>query len=198
MLLVFSFISCGGDDDDNTAQILAWKSYQDKVYRDVVNSGEYSELTSRTGNGSSRYKKSTDITDNDSRSSVSPRLIEITEGSPLFTDSVLCRYMGWYLSEEGTKVVFDGTENMVIDGTEYKFNKQQGIGFMVYDVVPGWIDLLTSVMSVGDEYEVCIPHQLAYGTSGRGSIPYYTTLFFKMKLLGVYRKQTTADDKLKN
>lgn len=189
--LVFVFASCG-DDDDNTAEILEWKAQQDQVYRDVSNSGQYSELISRTGNGSVYYKTSNNITDQIPFSAVSPRLIEVTDTPPLFSDSVVCRYMGWYLNSDNEKVVFDGTENMVIDGTEYNFNRQGGVGFQVGGVIAGWSDIL-QIMYPGNEYEVCIPQQLAYGSSGSGSIKYYTTLFFKLKLLKVFRKQTTDD-----
>ncbi len=201
VLLVFSLVSCGNDDDDSTAEMLVWKAQQDQVFRNVANSGLYSDLGSKTGDGTLYYRSSTMITDNDAPvtlAGISPRLIEITGERPLFTDSVVVRYMGWYLDEDNEKVVFDGTENMVIDGTTYTFNKMQGIGFLANGVIAGWTDILTSVMYVGDEYEVCIPQQLAYKSSGSGSIKYYTTLFFNIKLLGIYRKESTDDDKTKS
>lgn len=161
-ILAFSFMSCGGNDDDSTAEILAWKAHQDQIFRNVASSGTYSELVSRTGDGSVYYKVSTDITDNDTKSAPSTRLIEVPANErPLSTDSVVCRYMGWYLDADNKTVIFDGTETMTINGVKAEYNRQQGIGFMANQVIAGWTDLLTGIMSVGDEYEVCIPQQLA-------------------------------------
>lgn len=194
-IFALSFISCG-DDNDSNADVLAWKAHQDQVFRDVANSGLYFEQGSKTGDGSVYYRRSTLIADNDApRSLVSPRLQEITGAHPLFTDSVRVRYMGWYLNADNEKVVFDGTENIKIDGKEYTFNEPQGRGFFANGVIAGWTDIMTNIMYPGDEYEVCIPQQLGYKSSGSGSIPYYTTLFFDIKLLEVWRLQTTDDNK---
>lgn len=192
--LVVVFVSCGDDDDDNEA-LIAWKSHQDKIFRDSVATGRFSELPSGTKNGSVYYRRSNEI---------GTKLIEITDTPPMFSDSVVCRYTGWYYNSNNEKVEFDTTEGDA--------NAQGGRGFSLAGyvasdgtrkggVIDGWVDIL-QIMSVNDEYLVCIPQQLGYGATGRYdsytgvySIPQYTTLFFNIKLLKIFRKTSTDDDK---
>lgn len=48
--------------------------------------------------------------------------------------------------------------------------------------VSGWIEIL-QWMKPGDRWEVYIPYKSAYGESGGGTIPGYSTLIFDMKLV---------------
>lgn len=53
------------------------------------------------------------------------------------------------------------------------------------EVIVGW-DLGIPGMRVGGRRQIIIPHQLAYGTSGRGTtIPGFATLLFEVELLSV-------------
>jgi len=53
------------------------------------------------------------------------------------------------------------------------------------EVIVGW-DLGIPGMRVGGRRQIIIPHQLAYGTSGRGTtIPGFATLLFEVELLAV-------------
>lgn len=53
------------------------------------------------------------------------------------------------------------------------------------EVIVGW-DLGIPGMQVGGRRQIIIPHQLAYGTSGRGTtIPGFATLLFEVELLAV-------------
>lgn len=192
--LVAVFVSCGDDDDEATAELIAWKAHQDQIFRDSVNTGRFSELKSNTGNGSVYYRKSNEI---------GTKLIEITDTPPLFTDSVVCRYTGWYYNSKNERVTFDTTEG--------SSNAQGGRGFSlagyvnnsgtrIGGVIDGWVDIL-QIMHINDEYLVCLPQQLAYGYNGSYDsnnkvyvVPQYTTLFFNIKLLKIFRKQTTGDD----
>ncbi len=51
-------------------------------------------------------------------------------------------------------------------------------------VISGWTVALQHMVE-GDKYEVWIPQQLAYGASGSGDIPGYSTLIFEMELVSV-------------
>lgn len=77
----------------------------------------------------------------------------------------------------------------LIDGTEfdssYKRNKPAQFG--VTQVIKGWTEAL-KMMPVGSEYELCIPYDLAYGERGNRNIPPYSTLIFKVELLGIVEK----------
>ncbi|HYN45272.1 MAG TPA: FKBP-type peptidyl-prolyl cis-trans isomerase [Allosphingosinicella sp.] len=41
------------------------------------------------------------------------------------------------------------------------------------------------MMNVGDRYEFAIPYNLAYGPTGRGTIPGGATLLFTIELIGI-------------
>ena len=170
---VISFSSCM-DDDTNTIDE-AWKSYNDQQIRDVIANSEYKPLESYSRNGFVYWKNTEFITDSESPS----KSTKITQGgTPYFTDSVVVRYEGWYLNSDGSKYVFDTTEG--------DSNAQAGRGFRVGNsgLIDGWVTILQN-MTVGEQVEVVIPYQLAYGTTKYSDIPGYTTLRFNIKLLKI-------------
>ena len=78
-------------------------------------------------------------------------------------------------------------EGKLINDTIFDSSYQRGepIVFGVTQVIPGWTEAL-QLMSVGSEYELYIPYDLAYGERGAGaSIPPFSTLIFKVELLGI-------------
>lgn len=174
--------SCGDDDDDNTAQ--DWKEYQDKIYKDIVNKQSYTEVRSRTGNGSVYMKKYTQA---DSPFKDVTRSLKST---PQFGDTVIVRYMGWYYKNDKAPYIFDGTElgDYYIDGVKYTWNKNQedGVSFVLQkgSIIEGWNTVLYA-MTEGEAVNVVIPSELGYGTTAKKTIPANTTLFFDIKLLQV-------------
>jgi FKBP-type peptidyl-prolyl cis-trans isomerase FklB len=96
----------------------------------------------------------------------------ITPGSgpkPAATDTVVVNYRG-----------------TLINGTEFDNSYQRGepISFPLNRVIPGWTEGL-QLMPVGSKYKFYIPHQLAYGLNGAGSIPGGATLIFEVELLNI-------------
>jgi len=189
-ILLVSFIGMAScSDDDNNGYDEEWKKYNDSIYYSLGDKPEYSKANSLSENGFIYIKKFTS-----ENSPFETKFTEITDESPLFTDSVVCRYMGWYFAKDGTPIIFDGTENeIVINGETYtkNFNKKQGTSFRVNGVIDGWATALQG-MKAGDECQICIPFLLGYGVNGLTSsgvqiIPGYTTLWFNMKLLKVIR-----------
>lgn len=86
--------------------------------------------------------------------------------------------------EDKVKVNYEGK---LIDGTVFdsSYDRGEPIVFGVTQVIAGWTEAL-QLMSVGSEYELYIPYNLAYGERGAGaSIPPYATLIFKVELLGI-------------
>ena len=51
-------------------------------------------------------------------------------------------------------------------------------------VIKGWQQAL-KMMPVGSTWELYIPYDLAYGERGTRDIPPYSTLIFKVELLGI-------------
>ena len=51
-------------------------------------------------------------------------------------------------------------------------------------VIAGWQEVL-KMMPVGSEWEIYIPQDKAYGSRETGNIPPFSTLIFKVELLGI-------------
>lgn len=186
-LSALSLASCS-DDDNNYEVSQEWRDYQaswvEKV-RDAVKEGVYTPIRSESRLDYIYWRTSDYITNNmagdfdkdgpealpEVKSTLSTVREEVYE-----TDQVELRYEGWYYNSEGNKVIFDSTE------TGTNGNNQGTSTFTVNGTVDGFKTALLD-MKVGDEWIVCIPYKLGYGTSGSSSIPGYTTLFFDIKLL---------------
>lgn len=85
---------------------------------------------------------------------------------------------GQYAEVEYTGTLTDGKQFDSNAGKPSKF--PVGVGFFV----PGF-DAALSAMGVGAEWEVYIPAEQAYGAQGKGEIKPYSTLVFRIKVLGV-------------
>ncbi|MDB4196047.1 FKBP-type peptidyl-prolyl cis-trans isomerase [Flavobacteriales bacterium] len=81
------------------------------------------------------------------------------------------------------KTHYKGT---LIDGTKFDSSYDRGkpAVFGVTRVIPGWVEAL-QIMPVGSKWELYIPHYLAYGERGQGTIPPYATLVFELELLAI-------------
>lgn len=96
------------------------------------------------------------------------------EVKPLYTDKVSVYYKGTLIT--GTRFDgFKGTAPTVFDTPS---------SFTVSGVIAGWTEALQR-MNVGDRWEVYIPWNYAYGSSGSGDIIGYSALTFDMQLYGI-------------
>jgi len=81
----------------------------------------------------------------------------------------------------------------VFDGTEPGLPAQM----KVTEVIPGWTEAL-SLMREGDQWQIVIPANLAYGArgAGNGAIPPNQTLIFDLTLVAVtpYKEPPKQDD----
>ena len=64
------------------------------------------------------------------------------------------------------------------------YKRGKSATFRVNQVIQGWQEAL-KLMPVGSVWELYIPFNLAYGERGTRDIPPYSTLVFKVELLGV-------------
>lgn len=181
------FMNSCSDDDDNEIDE-EWKAYNEDIVAKTAAKSEYKPRKSLTGNGT-LYWKYTDFFDMEDEK-YNPKTTPSTKitdtGTPYVTDSVIVRYEGWYFLKDGTKYIFDSTEG--------DNNSQAGRLFTLSSLaqggVMGWVDML-QYMHEGEAVEVCIPYQLGYGTTGYytstgiQTIPGYTTLWFRIKLLKI-------------
>ncbi|MCD7978156.1 MAG: FKBP-type peptidyl-prolyl cis-trans isomerase [Tannerellaceae bacterium] len=150
-----------GDDDDDIAVDEEWKVLNDTAFQEIANNPDYTRLQSLNNNGFIYYKV-------------------LTEGTGTkkiyYNSTVDVYYKGWFI--DGT--VFDEKlEEYAVPAT-----------WTVNSRIPGWITAL-QYMVEGDEWEICIPQQLAYGSvgfkdnSGNVVIKPYSTLIFSLKVVGV-------------
>lgn len=77
-------------------------------------------------------------------------------------------------------------EGKLIDGTIFDSSYQRGepATFGCTQVIKGWTEALTN-MPVGSVWEIYIPQEKAYGARQAGKIPPFSTLIFKVELLGI-------------
>ena len=96
----------------------------------------------------------------------------ITEGTgsehPFQTAQVTVNYMGYFFDDPNQTFDAGGTN----------------VTFSVDKVVRGF-GTAVQHMRVGDEWEICIPYFLGYGTTTYGTIKGYSTLFFKVTLVKI-------------
>jgi FKBP-type peptidyl-prolyl cis-trans isomerase FklB len=80
----------------------------------------------------------------------------------------------------------------LIDGTEFDSSYKRGepATFPVTGVIKGWTEAL-QLMPVGSKWQLFIPSELAYGPSGRPSIPPSSTLLFDLELISI--KESVKD-----
>lgn len=81
------------------------------------------------------------------------------------------------------KVLYKGT---LLNGQVFDENLQNGIEVSVglQQVIPGWDEML-SAMKLGQKVKAIIPWSLAYGRSGSGPIPPFSSLVFEMELIKI-------------
>ncbi len=92
--------------------------------------------------------------------------------------------------EDQVRVNYEGR---TIDGEVFDSSYERGepVTFQVNQVIPGWQEAL-KMMHPGDQWEIYIPSDLAYGEAGTGPIAPNQTLIFKVEMLGVGDDATAA------
>jgi len=105
----------------------------------------------------------------------------ITEGkgnTPKDTDTVTVHYKG-----------------TLVDGTEFdsSYKRNEPASFPVTGVIKGWTEAL-KLMKEGAKWQLFIPANLAYGESGRPSIPPNSVLIFEVELIKIGAKDAAKDE----
>lgn len=178
LLCVFVVSSCKDDDEDVEAvEREAYKLEQDKLFQAKANDADFEKWVSEAGDG---Y--------------VFAKLIKKGDGKKVYFNSRVSVYYKGSLT--------DGTEFDALqfeDGTPFKCAvSSYYANYSSYSnpdghrsVITGWSVALQHMVE-GDKYEVWIPQKLAYGSSGSGEIPAYSTLIFEIELVSVDEQAASA------
>ena len=97
-------------------------------------------------------------------------LIEGSGPKPMATDSVEVHYEGMFIDGE----IFDSS-----------YERGNPTIFPLPMVIAGWREGL-QLMPVGSTFKLYVPYNLAYGSRRAGPIPPYSTLVFRIALLGIH------------
>lgn len=182
LCISISFISCSDSDDDNTDK--EWKAYNEGLYSKAKVSGQYEAINSLNGSIESVLSKSSTYIE--PATQISPNA-----PTPLYTDSVQCRYEGWFFDKDGNKIIFDSTERPAT-GSTVNPNKIERKFAISGSIIEGWKIALQN-MAEGEEREIVIPASLGYGKYSSGVIPANTTLWFDIKLTKVIKMKGLSE-----
>ncbi|MDR1516860.1 MAG: FKBP-type peptidyl-prolyl cis-trans isomerase [Dysgonamonadaceae bacterium] len=164
------FSACEKDKEEIDT---VWKEANEAAFAKTAASSGYTKLESQSKNGSIAYK-----------------VLKAGSGteSPLFSDKVKVKYVGWYKRFDWTKgdtYVDESNGNFITNKIEFDKSLEIPATFSVSNVVDGFSTAL-QYMVVGDKWEVWIPWKLGYGSSGYSgssqTIEGYTTLVFEVEL----------------
>lgn len=115
-----------------------------------------------------------------------------------FTDYVHLHYRGWLMSTEYITEdnITKETKMVVFSQTYYgTFNPATAIplAMSVSGGIEGFQTAL-QYMVEGDDWYVYIPQQMAYGSEPSDVIPAYSTLLFRINVVGVYENKNDIPD----
>ena len=126
------------------------------------------------------------------------KLKTVTSGeTPLYTDSVTAYYRGMLINEAvfgaATTPRYYTKLYQSLDVFDKNFAGEEPnafespMTFIVNEQVYGWVEVLQR-MKVGERWEIYIPWQQGYGSTGKLSIPGYSTLIFDLNLVSIKKK----------
>lgn len=205
-VLACGFMSC--EDESGTYDAYAdWQARNEAWFAQIADSARTAIRSARQAYGAEweahcswrMYKaldKSPTYNSRQTADSICVRILSHGQGThcAIYTDSVRINYRGWLMpvtdaNGQRTEQVFDqsyyGTFNPAT-AAPLKF----GVG----GVVSGFSTALQH-MVVGDEWMVYIPYQLGYGvTASESGIPAFSTLRFRVQLMGIYPKGSVVPE----
>ncbi|MCD7973932.1 MAG: FKBP-type peptidyl-prolyl cis-trans isomerase [Candidatus Azobacteroides sp.] len=164
------FLSCSSDDEDEVA---VWKAENEAFFDNLETRSDLHKIKAGSNNGSVYYKV---------LASGDP-----DQASPVYTSTVDVRYRGVTLSgfNRNTDEIIVGEE---FDTSDKKLTEEGYLPatFKLSNLIEGWWVALQEMVP-GDKWQLYIPWQLGYGSSGSGTkIPGYSTLIFEVELLKVH------------
>ncbi|MBP5771372.1 MAG: FKBP-type peptidyl-prolyl cis-trans isomerase [Bacteroidaceae bacterium] len=141
------------------------------------------------------FTKSPDFRNDVSTDYVCAKILHRGSGTvfPLYNDSVRINFRGWLMP---TQKANGEMEELVFSQTYYQdYNADTALPQLaaVSNFKAGFATAL-QYMVQGDDWMVYIPQQLFYGSSIQGVIPAYSSVRFRIQLMGVYPLGTSVPD----
>jgi len=171
------FTSCG-DDNDNEIYIVDenWQADNEQVIAEIAKNSDYKEIKSQSNAGSIYYKV------------LEPKSPDIVPSNDTiyYSSKVKVYYFGVSMDETSRKMEY------LFDSADYPYQSPRT--FSVSGVVDGFATALQH-MHPGDRWEIWIPWQLGYGSTGnhnsttrQSSRPWaYSTLKFEVEVLEIVK-----------
>lgn len=172
LLCLVAITSCDkDDDDDNAVKYAEWKLENEVAFQAIEADPAYTELKSLGNDGSIYYKVQK----------------EGTSQTPIFyTDSVKVYYTGWTIDNS---TPFNEFEPPYQDPQVYPVFVGSST---TAGVIEGW-SIALQAMHIGDRWDIWIPQNLAYGSTGKKadsnyySILPFSTLHYEMEVVEIIR-----------
>lgn len=173
LLCVAAITSCGkDDDDDNAVKYAEWKLENEVAFQAIEADPAYTELKSLGNDGSIYYKVQK----------------EGTSQTPIYyTDSVRVYYTGWTIDNS---TPFNEYEPPYNDPQVFHVSVGSST---IAGVIEGWSIALQN-MHIGDRWDIWIPQNLAYGSTGNKSqqgnyylILPFSTLHYEIEVVEIIR-----------
>ena len=169
------FSSCSDDDDELYIVDENWQADNEKVFAQIVLDPEYTKLESQS-NGGSIYYKVLEAKSPNSKPS---------DETIYYTSNVKVHYFGISMDVTSRKMEYE------FDSADYPY--KDPATFTVSGVVDGFSTALQH-MHPGDRWEIWIPWQLGYGStgnrnaSGQQTLPWpHSTLKFEVEVIEIVK-----------
>lgn len=169
LLCVLAVSSCKDDDKDEVIDE-TYKLKNEAAFQEKLNDHTYTKWNSPANNGFVLAKQ----------------LKEGTGKQVYYNSRISVYYKGSLIDgtvfdsnlEEDTSIPF----RCAVSSAYANYNSYNPNGYT--SVIAGWTVAL-QYMKEGDKWEVWIPQELGYGSSGSGTIQPYTTLIFEIEVASV-------------
>ena len=150
--------------DDNSKDLEAWKTKNDKYFTNMKDSASFELQTIPNDYGGGNYYT---------------KIIQQGnfEQTPDLLDTVVVNYSGMNVDGVVFQNTYSGTNP--IDNPTAK-----PVRFIAGNLIAGWVFNLIE-MTPGEVRTIVLPHYLAYGANGYGSIKGYSTLRFTIHLVSI-------------
>jgi len=168
ILMVFAAVfccisSCKKEKEDLLEN---WMIANLEAFNAIKTNPEYKELASPGNEGSIYYK-----------------VLNKGDGTdPIqYSSAVGCYYTGYFAADYPELAIRKGTvfdKRLFNDGPAFYFTIAGSV------VIGGWKTAIQHMVK-GDKWEIWIPYQLAYGRTGKGDLPGFSTLVFEIEVVDV-------------